>query len=207
MKILAGGIDSGFTHVEKEQFSTKLLHVTGYGQNIQVYQVKVTVASMNNSDAFILDCGEIIYQFNGNKASKDEKWRAMQIVNDIKADRGKCELILIDGLKDKSSEAQEFWQIIGCSSENDIVDDEEHKMDIELVMERVSNASGHMKVEEVERGKTLDKKNLDTMDCFIVDGGSCVYVWCGKRSNKSEKRAAMSNAIEYLKLQGRDKSI
>eukprot|EP00483_Globobulimina_turgida_P008087 UN08103 len=80
-------------------------------------------------------------------------------------------------------------------------------MDIELVMEKVSNASGHMKVEEIERGKTLNKKNLDTMDCFIVDGGSCVYVWCGKRSNKSEKRAAMSNAIEYLKLQGRDKSI
>merc|ERR1719150_2682988 len=105
---------------------------------------------MNNGDAFILDCDEKIYQFNGNKASKDEKWRATQIVNDIKSNRGKCELILIDGLNDKSEDAQEFWQIIGCSSENDIIDNEEHKMEIELVMEKVSNASGHMKVTEIQ---------------------------------------------------------
>ena len=74
-------------------------------------------------------------------------------------------------------------------------------------MEKVSNESGHMEVKEIQRGKTLDKSNLDTMDCFIVDGGKSVYVWCGKKSNKSEKRAAMQNAVEYLKLQGRDRNV
>merc|ERR1712130_894293 len=72
IKILEGGIDSGFNHVEKQEFNDKLLHITGYGKNIQVYQVKIHVNSMNNSDAFILDRGEKLYQFNGNKATKDE---------------------------------------------------------------------------------------------------------------------------------------
>ena len=43
IKILEGGIDSGFNHVEKEKFNDKLLHITGYGKNIQVYQVKIHV--------------------------------------------------------------------------------------------------------------------------------------------------------------------
>ena len=207
IKILAGGIDSGFNHVEEETFNDKLLHITGYGKKIQVYQVKIHVNSMNNADAFILDRGELLYQFNGNKATKDEKWRATQIVNEIKGNRGKCELVLIDGLNDKSEDAQQFWQVIGCSNEEDIKDDDDDKMDIELVMEKVSNASGHMEVTEIERGKTLDKGKLDTKDCFIIDGGSCVFVWCGKQANKSEKRAAMSNAVDYLKNQGRDRTI
>ena len=94
--------------------------------------------------------------------------------------------------------------MIGCSNDTEIAEnDDDEKIDIELTMQLVSNAGGHMEVTEVERGKTLTKSKLDTMDCFIIDGGSSVYVWCGKKSNKSEKRAAMSNAVEYLKLQGR----
>lgn len=209
IKILEGGIDSGFNHVEKEEFNDKLLHITGYGKNIQVYQVKIHVDSLNNADAFILDRGELVYQFNGNKATKDEKWRASEIVNEIKSNRGSCELVLIDGLNDKSEDAQKFWTVIGCSDDTiDLKDDDDDgKMDVELVMESVSNASGHMEVKEIERGKTLNKENLDTMDCFIVDGGNSVYVWCGKKSNKSEKRAAMKSAVEYLKLQGRDRNV
>ena len=42
-------------------------------------------------------------------------------------------------------------------------------------MERVNNASSHMQVTPVVRGKSLDQSKLDTMDGFIVDGGA--YVW------------------------------
>jgi len=212
VQILEGGVDSGFTHVEKETFNDRLLHITGYGQNIQVYQVKVHVNSLNNSDAFILDRGEDanLYQFNGNKANKNEKWRASQIVSDIKSKRGQCELIIVDGLNDKSSDAQQFWTVIGCSDDGVEINDgdgDDDDMEIELVLQKVSNASGHMEVKELARGKTLDKSLLDTKDCFIIDGGKTVFVWCGKKSNKSEKRAAMQNAVDYLKMQGRDLSV
>ena len=208
IKILEGGIDSGFNHVEAEKFNNKLLHITGYGKKIQVYQVKIHVNSMNNADAFILDCGEIIYQFNGNKANMNEKWRAAEIASEITGNRGDCDVKVIDGLNDKGEDAQKFWAIIGCSNDEvDLKDDDDGKMEIELAMQKVSNASGHMECTEIQRGKELDKKNLDTMDCFIVDGGNAVYVWCGKKSNKSEKRDAMKNAVEYLKLQGRDLNV
>merc|ERR1712013_388924 len=175
------------------------------------FQVAVSAQSLNNADAFILDRGDLLFQFNGNKATKDEKWRATQIVNEIKSARGKCDLVLIDGLADKSDDARTFWSVIGCSDESpQIADGEgdgEGVMDIELVMSRVSNANGFMEVTEVQRGKALERANLDSMDCFIVDGGQSLFVWCGNKANKSEKRAAMTNAVEYLKLQGRERNV
>ena len=44
---------------------------------------------MNTSDVFILDLGEKIYQLNGSKANKDEKFTAAQVLNKLKGERGK----------------------------------------------------------------------------------------------------------------------
>ncbi|XP_072927458.1 advillin isoform X2 [Hemitrygon akajei] len=40
-------------------------------------------------------------------------------------------------------------------------------------------------------------------DCFILDqGGTKIYVWKGKRASKKEKQAAVSGALEFMKLKG-----
>uniref|UniRef100_A0A4W4FYP4 Gelsolin-like domain-containing protein n=1 Tax=Electrophorus electricus TaxID=8005 RepID=A0A4W4FYP4_ELEEL len=40
-------------------------------------------------------------------------------------------------------------------------------------------------------------------DCYILDqGGMKVFVWKGKRASKAEKQAAMSRALEFIKLKG-----
>jgi len=211
IKILNGGIESGFNHVEQESFNNKLLHITGYKKNIHVFQVPIAVNSLNNNDCFILDTGEIIFQFNGDKANKNEKLRAAQVVSEIKNDRGKCDSIIIDGLSDTSEDAMKFWGILGISNDKPILNDRNDgnndDIKMELTLQRISNASGHMSCVEEQRGKKLDKNKLDSKDCFIVDAGVSVFLWLGNKSNASEKKQIWKYCNEYLKNQGRLNSV
>uniref|UniRef100_A0A1I8GS30 HP domain-containing protein n=1 Tax=Macrostomum lignano TaxID=282301 RepID=A0A1I8GS30_9PLAT len=68
---------------------------------------------------------------------------------------------------------------------------------------RCSDEGGTLKVVEIGCGP-LHHSMLDTKDVFIIDNSNLgVWVWCGKLSNRNEKRAAMTNALELtmLKLQ------
>jgi gelsolin len=65
LKILSGGVSSGFTHVDtdaKPKEITTLLRVFKYGQghSIVVHEVGPTRQSLNESGAFILDKGNKI---------------------------------------------------------------------------------------------------------------------------------------------------
>jgi gelsolin len=53
----AGGIASGFKHVEKDVYSTRLLHCKGK-RTVRVKEVPVNVSSLNKGDVFILDKGK-----------------------------------------------------------------------------------------------------------------------------------------------------
>ena len=216
LTILEGGIESGFNHVIKQKYAMRLLHVTNFGhqKKMQIYQVPVSLKSINNSDCFILDNEDIIFQFNGDKANKNEKFKAMQVLNDMKQNRGKCQSYIIDGLKDKSVNALQFWGLIATfngdtnnkdiPSINDARQDSKINPNMILTIQKISNDKGYMECIEIQRGRKLDKTCLNSKYCFIIDAGIYVYVWCGNKANKSEKRSAMSNAIKYLHNQGRD---
>merc|ERR1719170_86517 len=79
--ILEGGVESGFRNVKPKDYKPRLLHVCGYKKHVQVYQVKLDVNNLNDSDAFVLDCGLTLYQFNGGKSSAWEKRKANAIVD------------------------------------------------------------------------------------------------------------------------------
>tara|TARA_R110002050_G_scaffold87425_1_gene185118 strand:- start:364 stop:828 length:465 start_codon:yes stop_codon:yes gene_type:complete len=44
----------------------------------------------------------------------------------------------------------------------------------------------------------LDKGSLDSNDVFVLDSGSEVFVWIGRKSSKTERRNGMSYAQQYL---------
>jgi len=71
--ILDGGVESGFRNVKPEDYKPRLLHISGYQKHVQVYQVPLKIESLNDHDAFVLDGGLKIWQFNGTKASAWEK--------------------------------------------------------------------------------------------------------------------------------------
>jgi gelsolin len=210
MTILQGGVDSGFHKVKPENYKPRLLHVTGYKQHVQVYQVPIKAESLNNCDSYVLDCGLTLFQFNGEKSSAWEKRKANAIIDELQAARhGKVKnTYIIDGIKDKGNPLiEEFWGYFG-GRPKEIKDEEEMKEapEVEPSVHHVSNATGRMVIEEVCRGK-LDKKVLNSDDCFIVDVGVSVFIWVGQGSNNLEKREAMNFAVQYLKNQGRDSDV
>ena len=69
---LEGGVETGFRHVEPEQYRSRLLHVKGK-EKLAVFEVDRSVKSMNCGDVFILDCGLKLIQFNGKECSTQEK--------------------------------------------------------------------------------------------------------------------------------------
>lgn len=208
--ILEGGVESGFRNVKPKDYKPRLLHVCGYKKHVQVYQVKLDTANLNNSDAFVLDCGLTLYQFNGGASSAWEKRKANAIVDELQASRhGKVKTtLIIDGIEDTGNPLiDDFWGYFGGRPDS-IKDEEEEKKEKEVVLslQHVSDASGVMECNEVCSGK-LDKSKLDSNDAFILDGGGSVFIWIGKGANKAEKRDAMKFAVDYLTGQGRGTNV
>jgi hypothetical protein len=64
---------------------------------------------------------------------------------------------------------------------------------------KCSDEGGALKVTEIAQ-KPLTRQMLDTNDCFIVDNGDAgIWVWCGKKANKTERKEGMSNALAFIK--------
>jgi len=208
--ILEGGVESGFRNVKPKDYKPRLLHVCGYKKHVQVYQVKLDVSNLNDSDSFVLDCGLTVYQFNGSKASAWEKRKANAIVDELQASRhGKVKTtLIIDGVEDSGNPLiEDFWTYFGGRPKQIKEQEEEKKApDYTLSLHHVSDASGVMECNEVCSGK-LDKAKLDSNDAFILDGGGSVFVWIGKGANKAEKRDAMKFAVQYLTDQGRGSDV
>eukprot|EP01155_Anaeramoeba_flamelloides_P051067 Anaeramoba_flamelloidesc42264_g1_i2.p2 GENE.c42264_g1_i2~~c42264_g1_i2.p2 ORF type:complete len:338 (+),score=100.39 c42264_g1_i2:42-1016(+) len=190
IKYEEGGIDSGFKHVVKDQYETRLLHLKGR-RNVRVNQVKVAATSLNAGDVFVLDCGLNIYQWNGKDCNKMEKMKGLQVTSKIKDDErgGKAKVHIIA----QGEEEEDFWKAIGgkgriqTAEEGGDDDEFEKETTKNIVLFRVCDESGKLLITEEAR-PPLKKAMLDTMDCFILDCGSQIFVWIGKGSTRQEKK-------------------
>lgn len=200
VRLLEGGIASGFNKVKPESYEPRLLHLKGR-KNIRVTQVPIEVASLNEGDVFILDAGLRILQWQGRKAGKGEKAKAGQLCRALDDERrGKPELeVFAQGDKD----AEEFWSYFGGEPAPDAIspevgDDAEWEKKSEKCMMQLSDASGTLEFKEISKGK-IAKGDLNSDDVFIVDVGNEVYAWIGKGASDDEKKKALHYAQQYLK--------
>ena len=51
---------------------------------------------MKSDDVYILDNGLKLYQWNGSGCNKDERFKAMQFLNELKSERGNAESEVVD---------------------------------------------------------------------------------------------------------------
>lgn len=79
----SGGVDSGFSHVEKDQYETRLLHIRGK-RSVRVAEVPLSADSLNSGDCFVLDDGLVLFQWNGKDANRAEKSKALNVTSRIK---------------------------------------------------------------------------------------------------------------------------
>jgi len=205
IEYVAGGVDSGFTKVERDVYETRLLHCKGK-RSVRVSSVPVSASSMNSGDVFILDCGLAIYQWNGKSANRKEKAKGLDVTTAIKNNErgGRAKVSVID----EGSESDDFWTALGgkgaiAEGKDDDAQSEKAALGSQKLI-RVSDASGELKEEVVATGE-LKKEMLDTKDVFIVDCGD-VFAWVGKGASDDERKNAMLTASKYLSSAGKPAS-
>jgi len=204
IKLLEGGVESGFNHVKPEEYRARLLHVKGK-KKVRVVEVPLKVDSLNIGDVFILDNGMDIYQWQGKAAGRMEKWAAGNLCRAIDDERrGKPEVhVMTQGDKDEAVFFKFFGEGVDSSAvQGEGADDAEWEKKSEKIMFQLSDASGSLTFTEVCKGK-LDKSKLNGDDVFIVDCGCEIFVWIGSKSSKEERRNGMKYAQQYLKDFGR----
>jgi gelsolin len=195
-EILKGGVDTGFKHVEPEKYQPRLLHIKGKAGKTIVRQCPASTDSLNQGDVFILDIGLKLYQFQPAGAGAGEKAAAAQLARAIDDQRGSKVEVHVFGYDDKDPHADFFWQFLGGKKpiKSAAEGGDDTKITDKKRLLKVSDASGHLKVEEVP----FARKSLNSNDVFIVDVLHSISVWIGSGASVAERRNGFSLAQSYL---------
>ena len=193
---LAGGIDSGFNHVEPEAYKPRLMWVKGKKAKMKVAQCTANAAlCMNEGDVFILDMGLKILQWNGAESSVWERQRAGAEAMKIKDSRG----VSAAYTQVEHDSAEFFENLEGTLADvlsADAVEADAVVKVQKLQLYRLSEqGDGTMTFSVIATGKHKMKKELlDPTDVFVLDCGPQVYVWIGSQASKKEKKEVWSYA-------------
>jgi gelsolin len=101
---LQGGFDSGFNHVEEEELHTRLLRIHKPKQlegsrtrnAVIISEVALSYESLRSTAVFVLDTGDIVYQWQGEKANGIERAKAAEFIAQLISERnGKGEMVIV----------------------------------------------------------------------------------------------------------------
>jgi gelsolin len=109
IRLMEGGMDSGFKHVEPTKYRPRLLHLKGK-KKVRVTEVELNGNSLNSGDVFIIDGGLSIFQWNGKKAGIFEKNKGAMLTRAMVSERSGKPKIFVN---EEGSEEPEFWKVLG----------------------------------------------------------------------------------------------
>jgi len=205
IKILKGGVDTGFHHVEHAPHANRLLQLKGKVHKVVVRPVPMSADSLNSGDVFVLDADKEVYMFIGKTAGIGEKTKGTQLTRALDDERGGQVNIHVmnehemNGTDDLTNK---FWALLGgrVSSIKSAAaggSDDSIKENRRLV--KISDESGSVKTTDVE----FSMGNLSSKDCFIIDVGAEIFVWIGLGASENERKSAMVYGQKYLSDQGK----
>jgi len=205
IRLLDGGVDSGFKHVEPEKYQPRLLHLKGK-KKVRVTQVDMKKDSMNSGDVFVLDAGLKIYQFNGKKAGPQEKMKGAQTCRAISDERrGQAKVIVIEEGEKGDADDKDFWALLGgegaihtAEEGGSDEDAEKEGAKVKKLFKLSDRATGKMTFEEIGSGNAVKRSLLDSNDVYIFDDGAEVFAWIGKHASPEEKKKSLAFAQDYL---------
>jgi len=205
IRIMEGGVDSGFKHVEPEKYEPRLLHLKGK-KKVRTMQVEKSHNSLNSGDVFIFDNGLEVFKWEGKNSGMFEKNKGREVCDAIKTERkGKVRIInLREG--DGDQDSLRFLQFLGADKNTKIKSEKEGGDDKEAEEQgnrtrqlwRLSDASGKMEFSKISEGNAIKKNQLDGNDVFIFDAGHEIFAWIGKGASDKERTEAMVYAQQYL---------
>jgi len=206
MRILEGGVGTGFHHVSAAEYKPRLMWLKGR-KNVRCVEVPVSGKSLNSGDVFVLDAGLKAYMWIGSKSSPMERTRAAQLMAALESEREKLtKFIYQEGDKD----AKPFWDILGGEvkpAPDSPGDADWEKKSSEKYLNRLHETSGKMSFTLVaaEGGKQdqkVEKKvvhaQLKSEDVFILDVISEIFIWIGAKATVKEKKLALQYCQDYI---------
>merc|ERR1712188_16650 len=183
ISLLKGGADSGFRRVVPEAYEPRLFHVQRQKDRKKtVVQVDLLRGNLKSEDAFVIDNGLHVYQWNGSKCSADEKFKAAAVVSDIASKRAGCKT---HKLEERATKDDHPAMMLLKAGETEAK--EEIKGTKEMF--RVSDEDGSLDLDPVD-GYGRDR--LESKDVFFVNSGEHVYCWIGKEASVDERKNALS---------------
>ncbi|KAK1983814.1 gelsolin [Colletotrichum cereale] len=217
ISIRSGGVKSGFRHVEdgepKEEILTllRIFKNPSVGANgVVVHEVEPTWRSLDESDVFVLDTGDKIWQWQGKSCSPMEKAKAAQVVNDMTL----AKHIDVEVLAQEESRSRVFVTLLGGNDDTPQSGfqcprpvrsaSKAHAGERPQKLFRLSDASGELRFDVVKDGSKAALSDFDGQDVFLLDdAGRAVWVWEGQGASRGEKANWLRVAQAYIRqLQG-----
>lgn len=211
VQIRAGGVRSGFTHVEQEEAKEILTllrvfqHPGAKRDSVVVHEVEPTWESLDEDDVFVLDKGDKIYVWQGKKCSPMEKAKAAQVVHDMTL----AKHIDVEVLSQTESRSRIVVDMLGGDKDaSPATGDYRRAKPVTRPAEgtrpktlfKLSDASGQLSFGPVKEGSSISQSDLDGNDVFILDdGGKAIWVWQGEGASKAEKAAWLKVAQAYVR--------
>jgi len=207
IRIMRGGIETGFNIVKPKEYKPRLLHIKGK-RRPRLVEVPLDAKSVNSGDVFVLDLGLLLIQFNGKNAGALERNKASEICRALDGERGQVpEVVVNDELSGPDTWHKEWVDRLGkgpyATAAEGGDDAAFEKSSSCRVLFRLSNSSGKMEMTKVAE-KDLKREMLDTKDAFIVDFGNEIFTWVGTGASREERKRGIEYALDYLKKNGRD---
>ncbi|XP_076111074.1 gelsolin-like protein 2 isoform X1 [Mytilus galloprovincialis] len=194
--LMEGGAETGFRSAQKQAEIKRLLHFRGDKKGVVVKEILRKKSKLDSSDVYILDLGLQIYQWNGENCNKDEKFKAMQYLQDLKSKRsGKASVETLDEVD--TPDTHKFYSYLDQDDEEDDDDETYEAQKFRKTLHRLSNESGELQFSLVSDG-TVTRNDFKSQDVFIFDTQGEVFVWIGRRTSEDERKNGMAYAHKYL---------
>jgi len=207
IRVMSGGVDTGFNKVKPKEYKPRLLQVKGR-KHVRLVEVPLDAKSVNSGDVFILDLGLLLIQFNGKESRAFERNKATEICRALDDERGSVpEVVVFDEFSKAEEYPKEWSERLGtgpyATAAEGGDDLEFERQATGRVLFRLSNASGALEMTKVGEGAAATRDKLDTKDVFIVDSGNEIFTWVGRGASREERKHGMNYAMDYLKKNNR----
>ncbi|KAG8710872.1 hypothetical protein FRC08_016615 [Ceratobasidium sp. 394] len=190
IRILSGGVRSGFTHPEPDApRPPKLYQVTA---NV-VAEVRLPVTHLEDGDVYIFDTGgeansaPSIMQYNSKGSTGKERFKAGVIAREMAGDLG--EVQVYDG-----DAVAAFFRRLDLPYPPEIPPEVQSHTLTKTTVLRVQPASSPPYTALPEATRSA----LDPSDIFLLATPKVVFVWHGSQASSEEKRAAMMAAQQFI---------
>ncbi|KAF8568910.1 hypothetical protein P879_03332 [Paragonimus westermani] len=194
IRILNGGVKSGFRHVTPNEYQPRLLHFCLQEKEklVVMSEVELSASSLNSGDVFILDLGTTAFQWNGKHSNKEERYQAAQFLHTLESERlGRCKTTVLD--EESVEDNDEFLRALP----NIPVKRTKKDMDVGKRMYRLSDESGELKFELIA-SNGAPRRIVNEDDVYFIDTSKELFVFLGSRCSIKEKQNALSYAHSYL---------